>query len=258
VPAPVVTGRQGDTGAKVRWHLAEEAAIAILLNGASFAVMLGTPRDLEDFALGFLFTERIIGRPGELKEIRILDVEDGVAVNCLVDAAALAEAESRRRTLTGRSGCGLCGAETLGAALPKLTRVNGAWPSAERLQAAFERLPKLQPLNAMNRSMHAAAFFGRDSTEEIAREDIGRHNALDKVAGAMLRAGVDPGTGFGLLSSRMSVELVQKAVVLGLPFLASVSAPTDLALRVAGRSGLGVAALAGDTVMFFGRGAPTR
>lgn len=252
-PPPIARGTRvnGSGSQPVSWHLAEEAAIAFLINGQSFAVMMATPNDLEDFALGFLITERIIADASDLEEVRVMPVEDGYALNCIVPDYAAAAADKRRRKLTGRSGCGLCGAETLAAALPALPRVTGRRPDSEAVLRAFKALPGLQPLNALNRSTHAAAFFSNDGGVALAREDVGRHNALDKLGGAMIRAGIDPRSGFAVLSSRMSVEMVQKAVILGLPLLASVSAPTDLALRWAERSGLMVCAQSRDGLVVF-------
>lgn len=235
----------------VAWYLAEEAAIAFLVNGESFAVMLATPADLEDFALGFLTTERVIADRAQLEEVRIVLVEGGFALNCIVPAHVAAAARKRRRTLAGRSGCGLCGAETLEAALPALPRVSGRRPDPEAVRAAFAVLPELQPRNAVDHSTHAAAFFAHDGATVLAREDVGRHNALDKLGGALLRGAIDPRAGFGVLSSRMSVEMVQKAVILGLPALASVSAPTALALGTARRAGLAVYARSGDGIVVF-------
>ncbi len=250
---PIAAGSriEGASSARVAWNLAEECAVAFLINGESFAVMMATPSDLEDFAVGFLTSERLIGSAADLLELRMLPVEDGVALNCILPPAVAEQAAGRRRTLTGRSGCGICGAETLGAALPDLAPVSGEAPQPDQVIAAFEALAGMQPLNALNHSTHAAAFFSRDGALALAREDVGRHNALDKLGGAMLRAGVEPGSGFVVLSSRMSVEMVQKAVIFGVPFLASVSAPTDLALRAAGRFGLGICARSGGGAVFF-------
>lgn len=243
---------EGSKSERVFWHLAEECAVAFLINGKSFAVMMATPTDLEDFAVGFLLSERIIASPADLIELRMIPVVDGVALNCIVTDAAASKA-SRSRTLTGRSGCGLCGTETLGAALPDLRPVTGPSPSADQVHAAFGSLADMQPLNTINHSTHAAAFFSLDGTVALAREDVGRHNALDKLGGAMLRQGIDPKGGFIVLSSRMSVEMVQKAVMFRVPFLASLSAPTDLAVRAAARFGLAIAARSGDGVVFFDR-----
>ncbi len=256
---PVAPGlRTGADGSvrPVAWHLAEEAAIAFLLNGRAFAVMMATPADLEDFALGFLLTERVIAAPADLEELRVVPVESGLAINCIVPPGAEAAASGRRRSLAGRSGCGLCGAETLEAALPRLPRVAPRSPDPATVLSALRALPALQQRNARDRSTHAAAFFRADGTPVLVREDVGRHNALDKLGGALLGAGIDPATGFAVLSSRMSVEMVQKAAILGLPLLASVSAPTGLALSVAARAGLSVCAQSGDGVVVFGAGGP--
>lgn len=236
----------------MHWHLAEEAAIGFLINGQTFAVMMATPSDLEDFALGFLFTEQIIAHASELTGLRIMPLEDGFSINCIVPGVTGEAMEKRRRTLTGRSGCGICGAETLGAALPLLPSVTGPHPNSSAVLTALASLPALQPLNARNHSTHAAGFFGHDGTPVLVREDVGRHNALDKLIGALLRADTKPQSGFFVISSRMSVEMVQKAAIFGAPFLASVSAPTGLALRTARKAGLGVAARAGDGVVLFG------
>lgn len=250
VPGRIV----GPEGSRpVLWTVAEEAPLAILLNGTDFAVMLGTPADLEDFAVGFAVTEGIADRVGEIGGLRIAEAGDGYVLNLIVDPARAEAVAGRRRSLAGRAGCGLCGAQTLAAALPPPRRVSGRAPAAEALARAFAAFPAAQPMRAANRSTHAAAFCAPDGTILQVREDIGRHNALDKLGGALLRAGEDPRAGFLLLSSRLSVELVQKAAALGLPFVASVSAPSALALRTAARSGMGVAALAGDGVMVFDR-----
>lgn len=258
-PAPpnadlgVAGTRIGPSGsAPVKWHLAEEAAIGFLINGQTLAVMMATPSDLEDFALGFLFTEKIITHPADLTGLRIMPLDDGVSINCIVPGVTGEAMEKRRRTLTGRSGCGICGAETLGAALRRLPSVTGALPNSGAILAALNSLPTLQPLNARNHSTHAAGFFGYNGTPVLVREDVGRHNALDKLIGALLRSDTKPGSGFIVISSRMSVEMVQKAAIFGVAFLASVSAPTNLALRTARAVGLGVAAQAGDGVVVFG------
>lgn len=251
--ADVARGVQTDESGSIPvvWNLAEEAAIAFLINGQSFAVMMAMGRDLEDFALGFLITERIISAPSEIEEVRMLDVADGHVVNCIVPALTAETMDKRRRTLTGRSGCGICGATTLDVALPHLPRVEGRLPDLVSAQDALRRLPSLQPLNALNHSTHAAAFFSFDGSVALAREDVGRHNALDKLGGAMLRAGLNPQDGFVLLSSRMSVEMVQKAVILGFASAGSISAPTDLALRAAKRAGLRVFARSGQGLVVF-------
>ena len=233
------------------WKLAEEAPASILYNGQSFAVMMVTPADLEDFAVGFSITEGIAASAAEIGSIRITEAADGFLVNVEVDANALARAEGRRRTLTGRSGCGICGAQSLDAVMKPLTRVAGAWPEAGAILKAFEHMPSLQPMNLDNRSTHAAAHCDLAGQVELVREDIGRHNALDKLAGALARQGRDGSNGFVLMSSRCSVELVQKAAAIRAPFIASVSAPSALALRLAQGAGMGVAAKTRDGLMMF-------
>ncbi len=233
------------------WKLAEEAPAAILYNGASFAVMMVTPADLEDFAVGFTITEGIAASTSEIGSIRIAEAADGFLVNIDVEADALARAEGRRRTLTGRSGCGICGAQSLDAVMKPLAPVAGARPGADAVLKAFAQMPLLQPMNLENHSTHAAAFCDLSGTVELVREDIGRHNALDKLAGALARQGRDASGGFILMSSRCSVELVQKAAAMRAPFIASVSAPSALALRLAQEAGMGVAARTRDGLMMF-------
>ncbi len=192
------------------WKLAEEAPASLLYNGASFAVMMVTPSDLEDFAVGFSITEGIAASTNEIGSVRIAEAADGFLINIEVDAGALERAEGRRRTLTGRSGCGICGAQSLDAVMKPLAGVSGVWPDVTAIEKAFETMPSLQPMNLENRSTHAAAFCDLSGKVELVREDIGRHNALDKLAGALARQGRDASGGFILMSSRCSVELVQK------------------------------------------------
>jgi FdhD protein len=233
------------------WKLAEEAPASILYNGQSFAVMMVTPADLEDFATGFSITEGIAGSADEIRNIRVAEAGDGFMINIDVSEAALEAAEGRRRTLTGRSGCGICGAQSLDAVMKPLARVQGAHPHPSTVLNAFDQLPKLQPMNLENRSTHAAAFCSLAGNVELVREDIGRHNALDKLAGALAQQGRDASTGFILMSSRCSIELIQKAAAIRAPFLASISAPTSLALRLARKAGMGIAAKSRDGLMIF-------
>jgi FdhD protein len=241
----------GSSSAVETWKLAEETPASILYNGQSFAVMMVTPADLEDFAIGFTITEGIAASSAEIGQIRIAEAGDGYLINVEVDTTALERAEGRRRTLTGRSGCGICGAQSLDAVMKPLAKVKGPWPDAAALEAAFETMPSMQPMNRDNRSTHAAAFCKLNGTVELVREDIGRHNALDKLAGALARQGRDASGGFVLMSSRCSIELIQKAAAIRAPFIASVSAPTALALRLAQNAGMGVAAKTRGGVLIF-------
>lgn len=252
-PSPMVRGRlvAGDGGHSAVWRVPEEVPLAVLLNGDSFAVMMASPSDLEDFALGFALTEGIVPAVDEIDSLRIAEASDGFLLNLVIDPARAEAVAARRRGVPGRSGCGICGAQTIGAALPRLPRVSGAAPSVEALRTAYAALPSVQQMNAENRSTHAAAWCGPDGAIRLLREDIGRHNALDKLAGAMARAGLPGAAGFLLLSSRVSVEMVQKAAMVGIPFVAAVSAPSALAVRQAADAGIGLAGSAGDGIMLF-------
>jgi FdhD protein len=253
--SPAFTGRLVTSSGAVEaiWHLPDEAPVNILYNGNSFAVMMATPSDIEDFAIGFSITEGIADQLSDITDIRIAEVGDGVIVNIKVDEKLLERAEGRRRTLTGRSGCGLCGAQSLEAVMKPLRNVTGVVPHADAVLRAFDDLRNLQPMNAVNKSTHAAAFCSVDGAVQIVREDIGRHNALDKLGGAMVRGGMNPSVGFIVLSSRFSVEMAQKAAALGVGFVASLSAPSALALKLAHKAGLTIACRAPGGLMIFER-----
>jgi FdhD protein len=237
--SPAAFGQAG--GRTVAWRVAEEVPVAFLVNGEHFAVMMATPEDLADFALGFALTEGLVRSPADIESLRIGEAADGLIANLRVPPALAARVGERRRTLAGRAGCGICGAQTLSAALPRPPQVRGALPGEAALAAAFAALPGAQPMKRVNRSTHAAAFCDRDGHILLLREDIGRHNALDKVGGALARGALRAADGFLLLSSRVSVEMVQKAAMLGAPCLAAMSPPSALALRVASAAGMTVA-----------------
>ena len=251
--SPTVSGIlvSGDGVAPATWQVPEESPVAILVNGESFAVMMATPSDLEDFAVGFALTEGIVPAARRIDSLRIAEASGGYVVNLRVDGRLAAAAGERRRAIVGRSGCGICGAQTVEAAVPRPPRVSSRTPEAGSLTRAYEALRGEQVMNRTNHSTHAAAFCRADGTIERVREDIGRHNALDKLVGSLVREGRDARGGFILMSSRISVELVQKAAVAGAPFLAAVSAPSKLALDVAARCGMGLASLAGEGIMVF-------
>lgn len=251
--SPAVAGRVVSATEETQavWRVPEEVPLAVLVNGRSFAVMMVTPADLEDFAVGFALTEGLAEEPQQIHGLRIAEAADGFLANLLLDASLVERAEARRRTLAGRSGCGICGAQTIAAALPKLRRVRGLAPSAAALRTAYAMLPGAQAMNAENRSTHAAAYCDPEGRLLLLREDIGRHNALDKLGGALARAHLSAADGFILLSSRISVEMVQKAAVLGCSFLAAVSGPSALALRQAEAAGIGLACRSGEGIMLF-------
>lgn len=253
--SPSAAGRlcSADGGARpVVWRVAEETPLAVLLNGSAFAVMMVTPEDLEDFVVGFALTEGIVAGPDEIDSLRLAEAGDGFVANLKLDPAKVVAVEDRRRTLAGRAGCGLCGAQTIEAVLRPPRRVPAdPLPAPAAILRALDGLRGAQVMKPVNHSTHAAAYCGPDGRIEVLREDIGRHNALDKVAGALARDGRDARGGFLLLSSRVSVEMAQKAAAIRARLVAAVSPPSALALRVAGEAGLAVAARAGDDVVIF-------
>ncbi len=236
------------------WHdrladLAVEAPIALQFNGIAHAVMLATPRDLEDFALGFALSEGILEDAAELYQVEVERTAPGYTIALEVGSAAFARLKQRRRTLAGRTGCGICGTESLEQVLrpiPPLALVAELLAPAALARAAGD-LPRAQVLQRQTGATHGAAWCSLDGTLQLVREDVGRHNALDKLIGALVRARIDRSVGFALITSRASVEMVQKAASAGMTVLAAVSAPTSLALEVAERCGL--------TLVGFARGA---
>lgn len=230
---------------RVDWTLAEESPVAVIINAEPFAVMMATPADLEDFALGFCLSEGLIEAPNALLLTRVTRLDAGWELCLAVDPErADSERLAGRRGLEGRTGCGLCGVETLAQAVPPPAQVQAAAAAIapRAIARAFAALPDHQPLNASTRSVHAAALCGPAGDILMAREDVGRHNALDKLIGGAIRGGLSPAQGFVILSSRCSVELVHKTARVGVPLLATISAPTTLALETAGRAGMTLAA----------------
>ncbi len=239
-------GGQLHTGAA---ELAAEWPVAFEYNGISHAVMLATPLDLEDFALGFSLGEGIVVAPGEIYGVEAAAGAEGITLSIEVAARAFAQLKERRRTLVGRTGCGICGADSLHQVLRPLPPVSapGLRLPAAALARASAGLAARQPLQAATGAAHGAAWCGLDGEVLAVREDVGRHNALDKLVGALAQARVDTARGFALVTSRASVEMVQKAAGCGMPVLAAVSAPTLLAVQVAQAAGL--------TLLGFVRGA---
>ncbi len=245
--------RRSDGAGEVRtvWGVATETAIEIGLNGAPFAVMMATPVDLQDLAVGFAVTENIVEDPVAVGAVTVDVVPEGVCVDLAVDAAQVNAHRLRARKLEGRTGCGLCGVESLADLRRGARAASGFRPAAAAIKRAFAALPDRQELNQATRTLHAAAWCSPDGALRLVREDIGRHNALDKLVGALAREAKLGEDGFVVMSSRLSFELVQKCAVAGLPFLATVSAPTTLALDLAAETGVGVACLAGGDVVEF-------
>ena len=223
-------------GARV---LPEETAVALTYNRATLAVMLATPADLEDFALGFSLTEGIIETPAQLDELKVVTLGNGIELRMWLAPERSEIADARRRRLIGPSGCGLCGIESLGDAVRQPSPiVSSACFASADVATAMAALPAAQELNRVTHAVHAAAFWHPVRGMVAVREDVGRHNALDKLAGALARQGTAAADGIILLSSRLSVELVQKAAAIGAPVVAAVSAPTALAVRVAEKAGI--------------------
>ena len=214
--------------------LANEVPVAVEYDGQPYAVMMLTPADLEDFATGFSLTERLVARPSDIARIDIRSAERGIAVDVRLEAPASERLRTRQRALVGQSGCGICGIQTLEEAVPALPPLAAA-PRLGRA-AVFDALGRLtshQPLNEATGAVHAAAFCQTDGRIVAVREDVGRHNALDKLIGHLARNGADTGDGFALLTSRCSYELVQKAVIARIAVLITISAPTELAVSIA-------------------------
>jgi len=225
--------------------VAEEMPVALVYHGVPHVVMLATPADLEDYAVGFTLSEGLVARADEIRGIEVSRGEDSVEVRITVAWERFSALLDRRRNLTGRSGCGLCGQETVEAAVREVRKVgSGARLTATELHEAIAQLAGLQPINARTGSVHAAAWLVPGEGIQVVREDVGRHNALDKVIGALVRSGVDPADGALLLTSRASFEMVQKSAAVGVALVAAFSAPTAFAVRLAERAGLTLVAFA--------------
>ena len=227
--------------------LPEETPIALVYDGTTHAVMMATPQDLGDFALGFSLTESKIETPNEIASVDVVQQENGIELRIWTTPGVGHRLAVRRRAMLGPTGCGICGVESLEQALPALELVTSRLTvSAVEVEAAVASLAPAQKLNADARALHAAGFWTLESGLMMLREDVGRHNALDKLAGALARDGVRAGQGIVVLTSRISVELVQKAARMGAPVLVAVSAPTALAVRTADAAGITLVGIARD------------
>jgi FdhD protein len=217
--------------------VAEEVPVALIYNGISHAVMLATPNNLEDFALGFSLAEGILSHPKELYGIEVVAQSAGIELRMEIAAERFHQLKERRRSMTGRTGCGLCGAESLAQALRLPDAVNQSQEtfSAAAILKALAEAAKNQPLQAETGATHASFWVSPTGEIEMAREDVGRHNALDKLLGAKA---ADNKSGFVLTTSRASYEMVQKVAVAGVSMLVAISAPTGLAIRMAEQSGI--------------------
>lgn len=233
------------------WVIAEEMPVGILVNGEDFAVMMLTPSDLEDFALGFALSEGLVSSPDEIKRMALTPVADGYLLNLTIEGEGKSDSFARRRALAGRSSCGLCGAQSLSASVTAPPRVFGVQPQLDAVRKAFAAFGAKQIMRQENHTTHAAALCDRQGNILLLREDIGRHNAVDKLAGAAIKQGYEPSRCFLLLSSRLSFEMVQKAAVLGVPLVAAASAPSVLALKLAKTANMHIVIRNRDELMCF-------
>jgi FdhD protein len=240
---PRVRWRDGRPEAGHR-ELPEEAAVALVHDATTTAVMMATPADLEDFAVGFSLTEGLVASADEILGLDVEHGELGVEVRAWLARPSGARLAERRRRIAGPTGCGLCGVDSLAEAARPLPRVGQDLRlTADLVQSAVRSIATAQQLGAATRAVHAAGYWRERGGLAALREDVGRHNALDKLAGAMARQGLAQDDGVLVLTSRVSVEMVQKAAVMGVQVIAAISAPTALAVRVAQASGIGLAAV---------------
>ncbi|MGE0237364.1 MAG: formate dehydrogenase accessory sulfurtransferase FdhD [Parvibaculaceae bacterium] len=249
-PAEGLLHRPDGTQKRLVWQVPEEVPVAIMHNSVSTAVMMATPADLEDFGIGFSLSEGFVTEAPAIRNVVALTVDNGFCVDIAVAEAALKPRSAR--ALEGRTGCGLCGVEDIADVVKPVAPITAGFaldPAAVR--RAFAALPALQPMNRINHSVHAAAWVTPEGDIALVREDIGRHNALDKLLGAVMRQGIDEASGFVAMTSRCSFELVQKCAVIGITHLVTISAPTGMALHLARQAGMTLAARSPDGIVSF-------
>jgi FdhD protein len=226
-------------------QIPEETALALTYNGGTYAVMMGTPQNLRDFAIGFSLSEGIVQSADEIRSLDIVELDDGIELRMWLPSSTAELLSERRRHIAGPTGCGICGIDSIAEAIrPAAVVAKGRWFSPREIMAAMAGIAPLQAINIETRAVHAAAFWTPARGIVALREDVGRHNALDKLAGALAQEKVDTGEGMVLLTSRVSVEMVQKTAAIGAPLLVAVSAPTALAVRMADAVGITLAAIA--------------
>jgi FdhD protein len=223
----------------------EETALALTYNGGTYAVMMGTPQDLRDFAIGFSLSEGVVQSANDIESLDIVELDDGIELRMWLSSEKAALLSERRRHIAGPTGCGICGIDSIAEAVrPAAIVAQGRSFSPREIMAAMASIAPLQKINIETRAVHAAAFWTPARGIVALREDVGRHNALDKLAGALAQEKVDAGEGMVLLTSRVSVEMVQKTAALGAPLMVAVSAPTALAIRTAEAANITLAAIA--------------
>ena len=223
----------------------EETAIALTYNGGTYAVMMATPQNLKDFAVGFSLSEGIVRSADDIESFEIVELDDGIELRMWLAQSRADRLSERRRHIAGPTGCGLCGIDSIAEAVrPAAIVAPGQSFSAREIMAAMQSIPPLQTINIETRAVHAAAFWTPARGIVALREDVGRHNALDKLAGALAQDKTSTSEGIVLLTSRVSVEMVQKTAAMGAPMMVAVSAPTALAVRMADAASITLAAIA--------------
>lgn len=223
----------------------EETAVALTYNGGTYAVMMATPQDLEDFAIGFSLSEGVVRSPKDIASFEELPLDDGIELRMWLDQSNAERLSERRRHIAGPTGCGLCGIDSIVEATRPATIVGlGRAFSPAQIMGAMQSISPLQKLNIETRAVHAAAFWNPEQDIVALREDVGRHNALDKLAGSLARSAAKADEGMVLLTSRVSVEMVQKTAAIGASVMVSVSAPTALAVKMAEKANITLAAIA--------------
>ena len=223
--------------------LAEEVPVALVFNGISHAVMMASPVHLEDFALGFALTEGLIDHASQLYGVEVIHQTNGIELQLDVAAQAEARLKERRRSMAGRTGCGLCGADSLAQVKLPLPQAPEVLIDVDAMHRAHAHMRALQPLKQQTGATHAAAWSDAQGEITLLREDVGRHNALDKLIGALSKASTDMQQGFICITSRASFEMVQKTLMAGAGALTAVSAPTRLAVELAEQHNLALAGL---------------
>jgi FdhD protein len=249
MPRPVYSAkrqvwRDGGVSTGTR-QIPEETALALTYNGGTYAVMMGTPHDLADFAVGFSLSEGIVQSADEIETFDIVEVDDGIELRMWLTPSSAELVNERRRHIAGPTGCGICGVESIAEAIrPAAIVPKGRTFAPSDIMEAMAGMVPLQAINIVTRAVHAAAFWTPARGIVYLREDVGRHNALDKLAGALALAEIPAADGIVLLTSRVSVEMVQKTAAMGTPVMVAVSAPTALAVRTAEAAGITLAAIA--------------